>query len=45
MEKYDRAGKDADDNAIRRMRFAFWISKARNINQGYATLTVFAKTK
>jgi hypothetical protein len=28
VEKYGRARQDTDDNIIRRMRFACWISKA-----------------
>ena len=28
MAKYGSVGQDADDNIIRRMRFAYWILKA-----------------
>jgi len=30
VNKYDRVGRDTDDNVIRRMRFACWITKATN---------------
>ena len=30
VEKYGRAGQATDDNIIRRMRFACWITKATN---------------
>jgi hypothetical protein len=30
VKKYGTAGQAADDNRIRRMRFACWISKAKH---------------
>jgi hypothetical protein len=30
VEKYGRAEQSTDDNTIRRMRFACWITKARD---------------
>jgi hypothetical protein len=30
VEKYSTAGQAVDDNTIRRMRFACWITKATN---------------
>jgi hypothetical protein len=30
VEKYDTARQATDDNKIRRMRFARWITKAKN---------------
>jgi hypothetical protein len=32
---------DRPQTIIRRMRFAFWISKATNTESGYVTLTAF----
>jgi hypothetical protein len=31
VEKYGRAGQTTDDNIIRRMRFACWITEARHV--------------
>ena len=45
VEKYGRAGQATDDNAIWRKRFACWITKATNINSGYAILIAFAPQK
>jgi hypothetical protein len=38
MEKYGRAGQATDDNTIRRMRFAFWITKAADTHLEYVIL-------
>jgi hypothetical protein len=35
VEKYDTAGQGTDDNIIRRMRFACWISKATDTHSEY----------
>jgi hypothetical protein len=35
MEKYGRARLATDDNIIRRMRFACWITKANNTHSEY----------
>jgi len=43
MEKYYRAGNATDDNVIQRMRFACWITKARNTHLDYAIRTAFAR--
>ena len=43
MEKYGRARQATDDNIIRRMRFACWITKATDIHSEYATLIAFAR--
>jgi hypothetical protein len=32
VEKYCRAGQSTDDNIIRRMRFAFWITEATDMH-------------
>jgi hypothetical protein len=41
VEKYGRAGQATDDNIIRRMRFACWITKATNTQAEYVTLFAF----
>ena len=38
MEKYGRAGQATDDNIIRRMRFACWITKATDMHSEYVIL-------
>ena len=38
MEKYGRVGQATDDNIIRRMRFACWITKATDTYSEYVTL-------
>jgi hypothetical protein len=43
VEKYGRARQDADDNIIRRMRFACWITKATNTHSEYVTLIAFPR--
>ena len=42
MEKYDRAGQATDDNIIRRMRFACWITKAINVRSENMSLITFS---
>jgi hypothetical protein len=39
MEKYGRTGKVTDDNITRRMRIAFWISKATNTHSEFEILS------
>jgi hypothetical protein len=41
VEIYGRAGQATDDNIIRRMRFAFWITKATDTHSQYIILIVF----
>jgi hypothetical protein len=38
MEKYGTAGQDADDNIIRRMLFACWITKATDTHPEYVII-------
>ena len=38
MEKYGIARQGTNDNTIRRMRFACWITKATDINSEYVVL-------
>ena len=50
MEKYCRARQDIDDNTIRRMRRACWITKAPNTLRLYntccfSTATVVTRTR
>jgi hypothetical protein len=45
VEKCGKAGQATDDNIIRRMRFACWISKAADTHSGYAILIAFARQK
>jgi hypothetical protein len=40
-EKYGTASQTTDDNIIRRMRFACWITKATETHSGYEILIVF----
>jgi hypothetical protein len=44
VEKYGRARQVADDNIIRRMRFACWITKATDTHSGYVILIAFTRT-
>ena len=41
MEKYCRAGQATDDNIMRRMRMARWITKATNTHTEYVILPPF----
>jgi hypothetical protein len=41
VEKYVTARQATDDNIIRRMRFACWITKATDTHSEYAILIVF----
>jgi len=43
MEKYGRARQATDDNIIRRMRFACWITKATDSRPDYLILIVFPR--
>jgi hypothetical protein len=43
VEKYDTARQATDDNIIRRMRFACWISKATDTHSEYVILIVFPR--
>jgi hypothetical protein len=44
VENCDTAGKARDDNIIRRMRFAFWLTKATNSQSEYVIyLLLFAR--
>ena len=40
VEKYDTAGQTTDNNIIRRMRTACWITKATDTRSEYKILTV-----
>jgi hypothetical protein len=44
-EKYGRARQVTDDNIIRRMRFARWITKATDTHLEYVILIAFARQK
>ena len=41
MEKYGRARQSTDDNIIRRMRFACWITKDTDTHSEYVILIAF----
>jgi hypothetical protein len=41
VEKYDTARQATDDNILRRMRTACWITKATNTHSEYVILIVF----
>jgi hypothetical protein len=43
VEKYCRAGQATDDNIVRRMRIACWITKATDIYSEYVILRAFPK--
>ena len=43
MEKYGTTRQATDDNIIRRMRFASWMTKATDAHSEYVTLTAFAR--
>ena len=40
-KKYGRAREATDDNIIRRMRFACWMTKATDTHSEYVVLTAF----
>jgi hypothetical protein len=42
VEKYDRARQATDDNIIRRMHFACWITQATDTHSEYVILIVGA---
>jgi len=41
VQKYGTNGVTTDDTIIRRIRLAFWISKATNTHSEYVILTAF----
>jgi hypothetical protein len=43
VEKYDRARQATDDNIIRRMRIACWITKATNTYSEHVILIAFPR--
>ena len=43
MVKYSRAQQAADDNIIRRMHFACWITKATDTHSEYVLLIAFVR--
>jgi hypothetical protein len=43
VEKYGRARQATDDNIIRHMRFAWWISKATDTHSEYVLLIAFPR--
>jgi hypothetical protein len=43
VEKYDRARQATDDNIIRRMRLACWITKATDTPSEYVILIAFPR--
>jgi len=45
LKKYCTARQVTDDNAIRRMRIAFWIPKATHTDTAYAILPAFPLQK
>ena len=45
MEKYGTARQTTDDNITRRMRFAFYITKATDTHSQYVILIAFPRQK
>jgi hypothetical protein len=45
VEKYGTARQATDDNIIRRMRFACWITKAADTHSGYVIRIAFAQQR
>jgi hypothetical protein len=43
VEKYDTARETTDDNIIRRMRLACWITKATDTRSEYVILIAFPR--
>jgi hypothetical protein len=43
VEKYGTARQATDDNTIRRMRFAYWITKATDTHSEYIILIAFPR--
>jgi hypothetical protein len=43
VEEYGTAGHVTDDNIIRRMRFASWITKATDTHSEYVILIAFPR--
>jgi len=42
-KKYGRSSQATDDNTIRRMRFACWITKATDTHSEYVVLIPFPR--
>jgi hypothetical protein len=42
VEKYGTAGQATDDNIIRRMRFAWWITKATDPHSEHTYIIIIA---
>jgi hypothetical protein len=45
VKKYGTARQATDDNIIRRMRFACWVTKATDTHSEYVILIAFARQK
>jgi hypothetical protein len=45
MKKYGSAGQVTDDNIIRRMRFACWVTKDTAIHSEYVIFIAFTRQK
>jgi hypothetical protein len=43
VETYDTAGEAIDDNIVRRMSFAYWITKATDTHSEYVIISVFPR--
>jgi hypothetical protein len=43
VEKYGTARQATDDNIIRRMRLACWVTKAADTHSAYVKLTAFPR--
>jgi hypothetical protein len=43
VEKYGRARQATGDNIIRRMRFAYWITKATDTHSEYVIIIAFTQ--
>jgi hypothetical protein len=43
VEKYRTAGQATDDNMVRRMRFAWWVTKVTNTHSQYVILIAFPR--
>ena len=41
VEKYGRTGQATDDNRARRMRFAWWTRKTKDIHSEYEIIAAF----
>jgi hypothetical protein len=45
MEKYGRARQATDDNILRRMRTACWVTKATETHSEYVTFTTSSRQR